>query len=85
VRPDFVVVSDAGVANVLHFHGVPSDLPVLASVYANSALLAKIPNPVVYYDLDSESENPSLRLDSPSVSIDAGKLAAGMFPGGPLF
>lgn len=85
VRPDYIVVSDAGVANVLHFHGVPEDAPVLASVYANSALLSRITNPVIYYDLAGELDEPSLRLDTPSVAIDAGKLAAGMFAGGLLF
>ncbi len=85
ITPDIVVLSDAGPANILHFRGLPRQVPVFASVYANSALIAGIPNPVVFYDLFPQMESPSYRTDSPSVTIDAGMLAMRLYTGKPVF
>lgn len=85
IVPDYAVVSDAGVANKLHAAGLDPKVPVAASVYANSALLASLPNPVVFYDAEAEIEHPRFRLESPSVTIDAGRFASDNFPGGTLF
>jgi hypothetical protein len=75
IIPDFIVVSDAGIANKLHAFEIPENIPILASVYANSALLSSIKNPVIFYDLKQEVETPSFQMESPSVAIDAGMLA----------
>lgn len=85
ITPDLVVLSDAGPANILHFRGIPAHTPVFASVYANSALISAIPNPVVLYDLDAQMTEPSYRNDSPSVTIDAGLLADRLFSRKPVF
>jgi hypothetical protein len=85
ITPNLVVLSDAGPANILHFRGIPEHVPVFASVYANSALISAIPNPVIFYDLEAQMTTPSYRNNSPSVTIDAGLLALRLFKRKPIF
>lgn len=75
IYPQALVISDAGVGNKLHFSGIPENIPILASVYANSALLSTINNPIVFYDLDEELNHPTYQVKYPSVTIDAGMIA----------
>ncbi len=79
IRPDFVIVSDAGVSNRLYSYNLPQDIPVFASVYASSSLISVIKNPIIFYDLEQEIENPSFQLKYPSVTIDAGLIAKRFF------
>lgn len=81
VRPWGVIVSDAGVANVLHGLDIPDEVVVFGSVYANSAFLLSVSAPVVLYDYQKEREDPSFVLSSPSVVIDALELAERLFSG----
>jgi len=81
VRPWGVVVSDAGVANVLHGVGLERDVVVFASVYASSALTVFLENPLVFYDADEEGEKPSFVLARPSVVLDALEVAHRLFQG----
>ncbi len=83
LTPDAVLISDAGVSNILHGEGLDPAVPVLAHIYASSALLSRIPNPVLFYNAPQELEQPRFSLDQPSVSIDAG-LTAKSISGGPL-
>jgi len=85
IEPDILLISDAGAANRIHFDGIPPHIPVFASVYANSALLSAISNPVTYYDLEAETDAPTFRTQSPSVTIDAGNLALRLFARKPVF
>lgn len=81
ITPWGVVVSDAGVANVLHGMGLEKDVVVFASLYASSALLLSLESPVVIYDYATEGENPSFVLSTPSVAVDALSLATKLFSG----
>ncbi len=83
IKPDFIVISDAGAANKLHGFCLPADIPVFASVYSSSAFLSSIRNPVIFYDLNDEIDRPALQLKFPSVTIDAG-LLANRFSTGPV-
>ena len=75
VKPDFIFLTDGGVFNKLHGYNIPEDIPVFASIYASSAFLSTINNPVIYYDFVEEIANPSFQLKYPSVTIDAGLFA----------
>ncbi len=75
IIPWGVVVSDAGVGNILHAYQLPPEVIVFASVYANSALLSSLSQRIVYYDIDTEGVSPSFMLSHPSVVLDALGLA----------
>ena len=75
IIPDFIVVSDGGVYNKLHRSGIPSGIPVLASVYSSSALLSSLENPVIFYDIEEGLDKAEYALKYPSVVIDAGVIA----------
>ncbi len=75
IKPDFIVMSDAGVFNKMHGFGIPEDIPVFSGVYGSSSLLSSIKNPVIFYDLQDEIDEPGFELKNPSVTIDAGRLA----------
>ncbi|URA10760.1 6-hydroxymethylpterin diphosphokinase MptE-like protein [Thermospira aquatica] len=81
IVPWGVVVSDAGVGNILHAQNLPHEVIVFASVYANSALLSSLPQRIVYYDIDKEESSPSFMLSQPSVVLDALTLAKRLFTG----
>ncbi|MFN4216825.1 MAG: 6-hydroxymethylpterin diphosphokinase MptE-like protein, partial [Brevinematales bacterium] len=81
ITPWGVVVSDAGVANVLHGMGLEKDVIVFASLYASAALLLSLDSPVVIYDYASEGDHPSFVLSTPSVVLDALSLATKLFSG----
>lgn len=88
IVPDAVVITDGGAANIIHAGGLPEHVPVLSSVYANSALLSGIKNPVLFFDLETEWKacregRRSFMLDNPSVTVDAG-LAAQKLTTGPV-
>ncbi len=82
IKPDFIVMSDAGVYNGFHGAGLPADVPVLSSVFASSALLKSMPNRKVFYDLE-EALDGSFGVKYPSVTIDAGMIARSI-TGGPV-
>lgn len=84
IIPDAIVINDGGVANCLHAYNLPDDIPILAGIYASSALLSTIPNPVVYY-LDTPIFQPTFGLNTASVTIDAGILAQRLFTGAIVF
>jgi hypothetical protein len=75
VRPDTVLLNDAGVGNILHGADLQQDIPVLAHIYSSSAFLSGIQNPVIFYNTEQEISSPLFQLDQPSVSIDAGSIA----------
>ena len=81
IKPWAVVVSDAGIANKLHALNLPPEVIVFASVYANSSLLASLPNPIILYDHEKEGFSPSFVLSEPSVIIPALTLARQLFSG----
>lgn len=85
IKPDLVVMSDAGAGNLLHAFGLDEDIPILASVYSNSALLSKVKNPVMFYDLMNEVASPRFAPGFPSVTFDAGIMAAKIFHKGTAF
>ncbi len=85
IRPDFIVVSDGGVYNKLHQGGIPSGIPVLASVYSSSALLSALENPVIFYDIDEGLDKAEYTLKHPSVVIDAGVIANSITTGMVVF
>ncbi len=84
ICPDAVVLTDAGVGNILHGSQLPSKIPVFASVYASSALLSRLSNPVIFID-PQEISHPGWKVSQPSVSIDAGLLARKLSSGPLLF
>ncbi len=85
VDPDLVVFSDAGVSNILHASRLKDGIPVLANVYANGALLSRLRNPVVYYNMREELGRMSFQLQYPSVTVDAGLIASRMTTGPVIF
>ncbi len=85
IKPDFIVLSDGGVYNKLHWSGIPGGIPVLASIYSSSALLSSINNPRVFYDLEEGLKGMDFSLEYPSVAIDAGILANRITSGGVVF
>lgn len=85
IRPDYLVITDAGPGNILHGAGIPDNIPILASVYASSAYLSQVKNKVFYIDLMKEIENPCFEVSNPSVTIDAGELALKMSTLKPVF
>ncbi len=85
IQPDALVITDAGPANLLHATHLPTDIPILAGIYAHHATLRSLPNPVLFFNALTELTKTSLEVRYPTVTIEAGMLAQNLTSDIPIF
>ncbi len=85
IKPDFVFITDGGVANSFYIENLPEDVLIFADVYSSSSFLSKVKNEVVFFNFCDEIENPAFMLKDPSVSISAARVASKITEGKIVF